>query len=137
MFVTVFMGMLDIKTGEFVFVNGGHNSPLVYHKSSGNYEYLKVANNFVLGGVEDIDFKQQSIKLEKGDSIFLYTDGVTEALNTSEELYGDDRLLKCLNCSDKSLSVEELLKFVRADVNAHVNGADQSDDITMLTLKIN
>ena len=137
MFVTVFMGMLDIKTGEFVFVNGGHNPPLVYHKATDSYEYLKVAKNFVLGGMEDIDFKQQSIKLEKGDIIFMYTDGVTEALNPNNELYGEERLINCLNRSDKNLPVEELLAFVRADVNTHVNGADQSDDITMLTLKFN
>ena len=137
MFVTVFMGMLDIKTGEFTFVNGGHNPPLVYHKATDSYEYLKVKKNFVLGGMEDIDFIQQSIKLEKGDSLFLYTDGVTEALNSDNELYGEERLINCLNRSDKNLSVEELLAFVRADVNKHVNGAAQSDDITMVTLKIN
>ena len=137
MFVTVFMGMLDIKTGEFVFVNGGHNPPLVYHKATDSYEYLKVKKNFVLGGMEDIDFIQQSIKLEKGDSLFLYTDGVTEALNPDNELYGEERLINCLNHSDKSSSVKELLSFVRADVNKHVNGAAQSDDITMVTLKIN
>ena len=137
MFVTVFMGMLDIKTGAFVFVNGGHNPPLVYHKSTNSYEYLKVAKNFVLGGMEEIAFKQQSVKLEKGDRIFMYTDGVTEALNPTNELYGEERLINCLNRSDKNLPVEELLAFVRADVNTHVNGADQSDDITMLALKFN
>ncbi len=137
MFVTVFMGMLDIKTGEFTFVNGGHNPPLVYHKATDSYEYLKVAKNFVLGGMEDIDFKQQSIKLNKGDSIFLYTDGVTEALNPNDELYGEERLINCLNRSDKNLPIEELLAFVRTDVNTHVDGAEQSDDITMLVLKIN
>ena len=137
MFVTVFMGMLDIKTGEFTFVNGGHNPPVVYHKATGSYEYIKVNKNFVLGGMEDINFKQQSIKLDKGDIIFMYTDGVTEALNPTNELYGEERLINCLNRSDKNLSVEELLAFVRADVNNHVNGADQSDDITMVALKIN
>ena len=136
MFVTVFMGMLDIKTGKFVFVNGGHNPPLLYHKATDSYEYLKVNKNFVLGGMEDIDFSQQSIKLEQGDIIFMYTDGVTEALNKTNELYGEKRLIDCLNRSDKSLSVEELLKYVRSNVNNHVNGADQSDDITMLALKI-
>ena len=137
MFVTVFMGMLDIKTGEFTFVNGGHNPPVVYHKSTDSYEYLKEKKNFVLGGMEDIDFVQQSVKLEKGDIIFMYTDGVTEALNPTNELYGEERLINCLNRSDRSLSVEELLAFVRADVNTHVNGAAQSDDITMLALKVN
>ena len=67
----------------------------------------------------------------------MYTDGVTEALNPNNELYGEERLINCLNRSDRNLSVEELLAFVRADVNTHVDGAAQSDDITMLTLKIN
>ena len=137
MFVTIFMGMLDIKTGEFVFVNGGHNPPMVYHKATDSYEYIKVNKNFVLGGMEDINFKQQSIKLDKGDIIFMYTDGVTEALNPNNELYGEERLINCLNRSDKNLSIEELLAFFCADVNNNVNGADQSDDITMLALKIN
>ncbi|MBQ7705526.1 MAG: SpoIIE family protein phosphatase [Selenomonadaceae bacterium] len=137
MFVTVFMGMLNLKTGEFTFVNGGHNPPLVYHKANNSYEYIKVKKNFVLGGMDDINYIQQSIKLEKGDLIFMYTDGVTEAMNKNEELYGEERLINCLNRSDKNFSVEELLNFVRADVNAHVNGAAQSDDITMLALKIN
>ena len=137
MFVTVFMGMLNLKTGEFVFVNGGHNPPLIYKKSNDRFEYLKVNKNFVLGGIEDIDFKQQSIKLKKGDKIFMYTDGVTEALNPTNELYGEERLINCLNRSDKNLPVEDLLAFVRADVNTHVNGADQSDDITMVILKVN
>ena len=87
--------------------------------------------------MEDIDFKQQTIKLEKGDRIFMYTDGVTEALNKTDELYGEERLINCLNRSDKNLSVEELLALVREDVAKHVDGAAQSDDITMLTLKIN
>ncbi len=137
MFVTVFMGMLDLQTGEFTFVNGGHNPPVVYHKATDTYEYIKVKKNFVLGGMEDIDYMQQSIKLEKGDLIYMYTDGVTEALNKEEELYGEERLINCLKRFDQNLSMEELLKFVRADVNKHVNGADQSDDITMLALRRN
>jgi sigma-B regulation protein RsbU (phosphoserine phosphatase) len=137
MFVTVFMGMLDLQTGEFTFVNGGHNPPVVYHKATDTYEYIKVKKNFVLGGMEDIDYMQQSIKLEKGDLIFMYTDGVTEALNKANELYGEERLINCLKRFDQNLSMEELLKFVRADVNKHVNGADQSDDITMLALRVN
>lgn len=137
MFVTVFMGVYNIKTGEFIFVNAGHNPPLVYHKKTDSYEYLDVNKNFVLGGMEDIDFTQQSIKLESGDIFFMYTDGVTEALNNAEELYGEQRLKDCLNRSDKNLAVKDLLTLVREDVNAHVNDATQSDDITMLAFKIN
>ena len=137
MFVTVFMGMLDLKTGEFIFVNGGHNPPLLYKKSANEYNYLEVKRNFVLGGMDDLDFVQQKIKLEKGDAIFLYTDGVTEALNKKNDQYGEKNLRDCLNRSEKNLSVEELLHFVRADVDKHVDGAEQSDDITMLILKFN
>ena len=137
MFVTVFMGMLDLKTGEFVYVNGGHNPPLLYKKSADEYNYLEVKRNFVLGGMDDLDFVQQKIKLEQGDKIFLYTDGVTEALNKKNDQYGEKNLRDCLNRSEKNLSVEELLRYVRADVNKHVDGAEQSDDITMLVLKFN
>ena len=137
MFVTVFTGMLDLKTGEFIFVNGGHNPPLVYRKSEDKFDYIEVKKNFVLGGMEDIDFVQQKIQLGHGDIIYLYTDGVTEALNKSNELYGEKRLQDCLNSSDKQIPVTELLKFVRGNVNLHVNGAAQSDDITMMALKFN
>jgi len=135
MFVTVFMGMLDLKTGEFVYVNGGHNPPVIYHSAENKCEYLKVRKNFVLGGMEDMNYIQESIKLQRGDMIYLYTDGVTEALNNEKELYGEERLLNCLNNLDKNLSVAEILKIVRADVNKHVDGAEQSDDITMLAVK--
>lgn len=87
--------------------------------------------------IKKVDFKQQTIKLDKGDKIIMYTDGLTEALNPANELYDEEHLVNCLNRSDKNLSVEELLAFVRADVNTHVNGAARSDDITMLTLKVN
>ena len=135
MFVTVFTGMLDLKTGEFIFVNGGHNPPIVYKKETGKCEYVKVAKNFVLGGMDDLDFSQQSITLDKGDIIYLYTDGVTEAFNAEGEQYTEPRLLDCLNRADKNLSMQDLLKFVREDVNKHVAGFEQSDDITMLGLK--
>ena len=136
MFVTVFIGMLDLKTGEFIFVNGGHNPPLIYNNAENKFEYLKVQKNFVLGAMDDMDFEQQKIRLAKGDIIYLYTDGVTEALNKENELYGEKRLQDCLNRADKNISVNDLLKFVRADVKKHVNGADQSDDMTMLALRL-
>lgn len=135
MFVTVFMGMLDLKTGEFVYVNGGHNPPVIYHSAENKCDYLKVRKNFVLGGMEDMNYIQEKTTLQRGDMIYLYTDGVTEALNNEKELYGEERLLNCLNSVDKNISVAEILKIVRADVNKHVDGAEQSDDITMLAVK--
>ena len=135
MFVTVFTGILDLKTGEFIFVNGGHNPPMVYNKAEDKFDYMQVKKNFVLGGMEDIDFVQQKIQLGHGDIIYFYTDGVTEALNPTNELYGETRLQDCLNRADKTISITDLLKFVREDVNKHVNGAAQSDDITMLAVR--
>lgn len=136
MFVTVFFGMLDIKTGEFIFVNGGHNPPLIYRKAEDKFEYLEVKKNFVLGGMDGMNFVQQSIKLEKDDIIYMYTDGVTEALDNEKELYGEERLLDCLDSSDKNISLSDLLAYVRKDLDKHVNGAEQSDDITMLALRL-
>ena len=136
MFVTVFMGMLDLKTGEFIYVNGGHNPPVIYHKNTDQCEYLKVKKNFVLGGMEDINYIQEKVQLGKGDIIYLYTDGVTEALNNDKELYGETRLLDCMNRVDKTIPIDEMLKIIREDVNKHVNGAEQSDDITMLAVRL-
>lgn len=136
MFVTVFFGMLDIKTGEFIFVNGGHNPPLIYRKAEDKFEYLEVKKNFVLGGMDGMNFVQQSIKLEKDDIIYMYTDGVTEALDNEKELYGEERLLDCLDSSDKNISLSDLLAYVRKDLDKHVDGAEQSDDITMLALRL-
>lgn len=137
MFVTVFLGMLDLKTGKFVYVNGGHNPPIIYHKAENRCEYLKVKKNFVLAGMEDMHFVQQEIQLEHGDLIFMYTDGVNEAMNKNNEEYTSERLLKFMNKTNCNVELEELLKEVKSDVTAHVDGAEQSDDITMLALRRN
>ena len=136
MFVTVFTGILDLKSGDFTFVNGGHNPPAVYRADKDAWEYIKVKRNFVLGGMEDVDFVQERITLNKGDRLYLYTDGVTEALDVKEEMYGETRLLNCLNRADKAVNVEELLRIVKEDVGKHVGEAEQSDDMTMLTVKL-
>lgn len=135
MFVTVFMGMLDLKTGEFTFVNGGHNPPVIYRKAEDKFDYLKVKKNFVVGGMEDMNFVQEKTQLSEGDIIYLYTDGVTEALNNENELYGEQRLQDCLNRSERNISIADLLSFIREDVKKHVDGAPQSDDMTMLALR--
>ena len=137
MFVTVFFGVLEISTGKFIFVNGGHNPPIVYHAKDNTCEYLQVKKNFVLGAMEDMNFKQQEIYLEKGDFIFTYTDGVNEAMNINHEEYTAERLLDFMNKIDCNAPLPELLKNIRADVAEHVGDADQSDDITMLALRLN
>ncbi len=135
MFVTVFMGMLDLRTGEFFFVNGGHNPPLIYQNNQ--FNYLKLNKACVLGIKKNFSFTQQKTVLNDGDIIFLYTDGVTEAMNLNHEQYNEKRLQDFLNQSSKNIPLEELLKEVKKDVKKHAGEAEQSDDITMLALRFN
>ena len=137
MFVTVFFGVLEIDSGRFIYVNGGHNPPVIYRHAENSCEFLAVKKNFVLAGMEDVQFKQQEIKLEAGDLIFAYTDGVNEAMNENHEEYTSERLLKFMNGTDCNAELKTLLAAVRADVALHVGKAEQSDDITMLALRRN
>ncbi len=135
MFVTSFIGVLNIKSGRFVYVNAGHNPPLIYRAAEDKFSYLSVAHNFVLAGMEDARFKSEELTLSPGDEIFLYTDGVTEALNEEKELYGEERLLNCLNnVNAKETPLNEQLAKVRQSLDEHVKTAEQSDDITMMAL---
>jgi sigma-B regulation protein RsbU (phosphoserine phosphatase) len=135
MFVTAFIGILDLRTGTFEYVNAGHNPPLVYRAGEDRFSFLAVARNFVLGGRKGIVYQKQETALSPGDVLFLYTDGVTEALNEKEELYGEERLSETLNRINASeISAREILEAVRADVALHVGEAEQTDDITMLSL---
>lgn len=133
MFVTAWMGVLDIKTGLVEYANAGHNMPLVRHKD-GSFEYLKSRAGFVLAGLEGLKFRKSELSLGEGDEIFLYTDGVTEATNANNELYGEERLLAFMNTLH-DLPAEEVCKAVKADVDAFVGEAPQFDDITMVYLK--
>ena len=137
MFVTVFFGVLEISTGKFIYVNGGHNPPIIYHAENNSCEYLSVKKNFVLGGMEDVPYSQQEITLEKGDLIFTYTDGVNEAMNEQNEEYTSERLLNFMNSTNCKADLKSLLAAVKADVAKHVGAAEQSDDITMLALRRN
>lgn len=133
MFVTVWMGILNINTGSVTFVNAGHNPPVITQNGSG-FEYLRTRPGFVLAGMDGIRYKCGSLDLKPGDKIFLYTDGVTEANNKENDMYGEERLKDYLNahCSD---SYEDMLKGLRDDISAFADGAEQSDDITMLVLE--
>lgn len=132
LFVTAFEGVLDLRTGEFDYVNAGHELPFIFTKD-GKYKAKKMNPQFVLSGFEDMQYKAGSIQLEPGDKLFQYTDGVTEATNANNELYGMDRLEKVLNANtDKT--PEELLPIVKKDIDEFVGIAPQFDDITMLSL---
>lgn len=133
MFVTAWMGILDLETGELKYANAGHNPPLIRRKN-GRFEYLKGAAGFVLAGMEGIRYKEQSVILEPGDEIFLYTDGVVEATNPRKQLYGEERLQKCLNRHIGS-DAKTICLAIRKDVDIFDEDAPQFDDITEVSLK--
>jgi len=133
MFVTTWIGDLDLKTGELRYANAGHNLPLLKRKD-GEFEYLKIPAGFVLAGMDGIKYKEQSLTIEPGDELFVYSDGVVEATNVNNELYGDDRLKDCLNTHTNE-SAQQLCESVLEDVNKFYEGAEQFDDITELSLK--
>ncbi len=132
MFVTAWMGLLNVKTGKVTFANAGHNPPLVKTGADG-FAYHKTRAGFVLAGMEGIRYRKMDLQLSPGDTIFLYTDGVTEAANAEEALYGEARLLELLN-RKQNAPAKELCEAVKADVDAFAGEAEQFDDITMLCL---
>lgn len=130
MFVTAWMGILDIKTGKLSYANAGHNPPLIM-KANGDFEYLRSRAGFVLAGMEGVRYRVNELQLGAGDRIFLYTDGVTEATDAHEQLYGEDRLLEYMN-KNKTTGEIELLTGLKANIDEFVGEAPQFDDITML-----
>lgn len=136
MFVTAFLGILEIDTGRFFCSSAGHNPPVLIRRKGGA-EYMNVAGGIVLGGMAGLNYEQSEFALEPGDRIYFYTDGVTEALNTREELFGEERLLALLRDEKTNdLSLEELLYHIRQEVKDYADGAVQSDDITMMVLEV-
>ncbi len=134
MFVTVWFGILTISTGRVVAANAGHEYPIL-KKANGEFELFKDKHGFVIGGMEGMRYKEYEFTLEKGGTLFLYTDGVAEATDAKDELFGTDRTLAALN-EKKEASPEELLRHVRASVDEFVGEAPQFDDLTMLAIKL-
>ncbi|MCR5829485.1 MAG: SpoIIE family protein phosphatase [Lachnospiraceae bacterium] len=133
MFITAFEGVLDLKTGELRFINAGHEMPFIYRKN-GLFEVYPTKACFVLAGVENMIYKGGSCILEPGDKVFLYTDGVTEAMNANNELYGMGRLSEILKTvGDKR--PDEILPAIKADIDVFVKDAPQFDDIAMLCIE--
>jgi len=133
MFVTAWMGILDIDTGLVTFANAGHNPPLI-RRSDGSCEYLKTRPGFVLAGMESIRYRKNELQLMPGDMLYLYTDGVTEATDAANQLYGEDRLFDLLN-KHGELQPQPLCENIITDVDKFTGEAPQFDDITMLCLK--
>ncbi len=133
MFVTIFCAVLDVKTGRLVFSNGGHNPPLLCRRGE-DFEYMEVPKGFVVGAMEGIKFTKGEVKLEPGDIIFLYTDGVTEAMNPEDELFSEKRLKEYLS-TVKDKPVKEIIEGVKVQIKEFARDREQSDDITMLAVK--
>ena len=132
MFVTAWMGILDLDTGKMQFANAGHNPPLL-KRANGGFEYLKVRAGFVLAGMEGMRYRVNEITLSPGDRLFLYTDGVTEATNIENKLFGEDKLLDLMN-KNATMEATEFLPAIKASIDEFVGEAPQFDDITMLML---
>lgn len=131
MFVTVFYAILNIHTGDVVYSNGGHNRP-VWIRKGGTAEMLPVTGNMALGVMPGLPYNERTIHLEPGDSLFLYTDGISEAMNPKGELFGDARLIE--TCSKAPVSAKAMIGRMEQHVSAFVDGATQYDDMTMLSL---
>ncbi len=132
MFVTAWMGILDLKTGNVQFANAGHNPPLL-KRANGEFEYLKTKAGFVLAGMEGVRYRAGEITINPGDRLFLYTDGVPEATNSENKLYGEDRLLTFMN-QNSNIEATKLLPALKNNIDKFVGEAPQFDDITMLML---
>ena len=135
MFVTAWQGGVNLDTGLVEYANGGHNPPVVKRANRG-FHYLNSKVNLVLAGMPDMPYTKQEFRLYPGDTLFLYTDGVTEATNANNELFGEDRLLDALN-SKEFTDMKDLCISVKAAVDKFVGDAPQFDDITMVAFKFN
>ena len=135
MFVTVWFGIIELSSGRGLAANAGHEHPVV-RRSGGNYELVVYKHSPAVAIMDGIEFRDHEFTMEPGDSLFVYTDGVAEATNSNDELFGTDRLLDALN-SEPDAGPKEVLENVRNAIDVFVGDAPQFDDITMLSLKYN
>jgi len=134
MFVTLFLGKLNIKTGLVEYANAGHNPSIIIRNNKS--EYQKLASGIVLAAFENFSFINEQLTLASGDAILMYTDGVTEAMNAEHKLFGEEKLLDVVT-SQSDTSVTNLIESVIHAVETHVQAYEQSDDITVLALRFN
>lgn len=133
MFVTVWLGIYEISTGRLTAANAGHEYPAI-QRTGGRFELFKDRHGFVLAGMENARYREYELALGPGDALFVYTDGVAEATDEANTLYGTGRMLTALNAAPDT-APRDLLRAVEADVDRFVGGAPQFDDMTMLCLR--
>ena len=134
LFVTAYLAILDLETGELLSANAGHEHPTL-RRADGSYELIVSRHNIALCAMDGIEYRTNSSTLAEGDSVFLYTDGVTEATDSETELFGDERLMSALN-KNPAACPDEVVNNVRQAINEFVGEAEQFDDITMLAFKL-
>ena len=134
MFVTMFIGLINLKNGRLDFCNCGHNPP-VLGNSDGSGAFLQMEANAPIGLWPDLEYVGESVENVKGRPFFAYTDGLNEAENLQQEQFGDDRLLQILS-NQRFSSAREVVETLKAEVKKHRNGAEPNDDLTMLCLKV-
>ncbi len=132
-FVTLLIGVLDVRTGNILFANGGHSPPLVL-RQGGEIETLHGISGPAAGVVDDVDFTLMQTQLQVGDCLLLYTDGVNEAMNTDYQLYGNERLYHVFS-GCQHLTAAKVVEAIMTDVRTHATGTEQSDDITVLAMR--
>ncbi len=132
MFVTVWLAIVDLNTGLVTYANAGHENPLLYQ--NGKWSYILTKHGLVLSALEDVNYSEHTLQLQEGDWLFQYSDGIPEAANKDNELFGDERLLESCRQADMS-STESLLKGIQNDIDEFVGEAEQFDDITMLAYR--
>jgi sigma-B regulation protein RsbU (phosphoserine phosphatase) len=132
MFVTLFLAILDIKTGMLSYSSAGHNPPAIL--KGDEVKMLEICNEPVAGAMPGMTYTTKKVRLEKGDTVFLYTDGVTEAMNSNGELFSEKRLMDTLDMN-RGRSPQETITAVSEAITSFTGDAPQSDDITMLALK--
>jgi sigma-B regulation protein RsbU (phosphoserine phosphatase) len=135
MFVTLLIGILNIRTGEICYANGGHNPPVVISRKKGVC-YKKELSGTVVGAIEGLSYRELSLTLRPGDAIFLYTDGVTEAMNSEKNLFSDERLLEEIEPL-RERPVETVIHGITLKVKEFAGSAPQSDDIAMMMIRYN
>ena len=133
MFVTVWLGILELSTGKLTAANAGHEYPAL-RKADGRFELIKDKHGFVIGGMEGLRYKEYELQMDPGSKLFLYTDGVPEATDANGELFGSERMVDALNKA-VTASPEDILEQVRSDVDGFVKEAEQFDDLTMLCVE--
>ncbi len=133
MFITVWLGILELSSGRLTAANAGHEYPVI-RKPDGVFELIKDRHGFVIGGMNGIRYKEYELQLERGSRLFLYTDGVPEATDAQGRLFGTERMIDALN-RDADASPKDILKQVRSAVDDFVEDAEQFDDLTMLCLE--